>query len=60
MKNRRTEMRTKGQPQKILSGRRIPLPEEFMEKYKIKEGDYVLLQEEKGRLSVVPAYVTPK
>lgn len=60
MKNRKSGMRSKGQPQKILSGRRIPLPEEFMEKHNIHEGDIVLLQEEKGKLSVVPANVTPK
>ena len=46
--------------QRIMSGRRISLPEWFMEENKLKVGDWVLVQEVGNSLRIVPAVVVPK
>lgn len=46
--------------QKVLSGKRVSLPESFYNKYDIGEGDIVILEEDKGSLRITPANVVPK
>lgn len=60
MKNYKRALKSTETPQKILSGRRIPIPEGFMKKYSIREGDFVVLKEESGKLSILPAEVKIK
>lgn len=45
---------------KILSGNRISLPNEFMEFWKLKEGDLVGLSEIEEKVVVIPVEVKPK
>jgi len=47
------------QPMKVLSANRIRLPDTFTEKFNIKEGDIVLVDEVKGCLMVIPSEVKP-
>ena len=53
-------MNQKQTVQKIMSGRRISLPEWFMEENSLKEGDWVLVQEVGNSLRIVPAVIVPK
>lgn len=43
--------------QKVLSGRRVSIPDSFSKKYGINEGDIVILEEDKGGLRIIPADV---
>ena len=60
MKNENRAMKATEIPQKVLSGRRIPIPEKFMKEHSIKEGDIVVLKHEAGKLSILPAQITIK
>lgn len=46
--------------QKVLSGRRISIPESYAKEFGINEGDFVIVQLNGKRLEVVPAEVTEK
>lgn len=48
------------QVQKILSGRRISLSEEWMKENDLKVGDWVIVREFKNGLEIIPAIITPK
>lgn len=45
---------------KIISGNRITLPKEFMEFWKLKEGDIVGFYETKEKVTIIPLEVRPK
>lgn len=48
-------------PQKVIDGNRITLPQDFVKKYGIKEGGFVLVEETKdGNLLIKPAKVVPQ
>ena len=54
-------MTVKDTPQKVLAGRRVALPQEFMAKFSINEGDIILVrQDEKGIVQIIPAEVKAK
>jgi bifunctional DNA-binding transcriptional regulator/antitoxin component of YhaV-PrlF toxin-antitoxin module len=46
--------------QKVLSGRRVSIPDELSKKYGIREGDIVILKESSNGITIVPAEVVPK
>jgi hypothetical protein len=54
------KLKQKQTVQRIMSGRRISLPEWFMEENKLKVGDWVLIQEVGKALRIVPAVIIPK
>ena len=43
-----------------MSGRRVSIPEKLSEKYGIKEGDIVILEDSKNGITIVPAQVIPR
>lgn len=45
----------KSQPQKILRGIRISIPKEWLDKHKLKTGDYVIVDYSNKQLKVTPA-----
>jgi len=47
-------------PQKVLDGNRITLPYDFVTKYQVKEGAFVLVEETKDGLLIKPAKVVPQ
>ena len=47
-------------PQKVLGSNRITLPDSFINKWQIKEGDYVLVDVLAKGLVVLPADFKPK
>ena len=49
-----------GVPVKILTGRRITIPQDIFEELNLKEGDWVLLESKDNRLYVHPAEVVPR
>ena len=53
-------MNQKQTVQRIMSGRRISLPEWFMEENNLKVGDWILVQEVGNSLRIVPAVIIPK
>ena len=54
-------MSIKETPQKILAGRRVALPIEFLERNKMSEGDIVLVrQDDDGKVVIIPAEVKEK
>jgi len=46
--------------QKILAGRRIAIPKEMFEQCHLKDGEIVLVEQEDGRIIIIPAEVKPK
>ncbi|MEM2159743.1 MAG: AbrB/MazE/SpoVT family DNA-binding domain-containing protein [Candidatus Nitrosotenuis sp.] len=48
------------QPQRILSGKRISIPEAVLKKWHVDEGDFVLVKETKDGLVIVPAQISEK
>ena len=46
--------------QKVLSGMRISIPESYTKKWRIHEGDLVILVEKGGCLRIIPADVVEK
>ena len=46
--------------QKVLSGRRISLPENLCKKYNIREGDFVIVHEDEDGIKIIPADVIPR
>jgi len=48
------------QPQKILAGKRVSIPEPILKKWHLKEGDFVLVKETKNGLTIVPAEFNEK
>jgi hypothetical protein len=54
-------MSIKETPQKILAGRRVALPTEFLEKNKMNEGEIVLVRlDDDGTVVIIPAEVRRK
>jgi len=53
-------MNQKQTVKRIMSGRRISLPQWFMEENNLKVGDWVLVQEVGNSLRIVSAVVVPK
>lgn len=47
-------------PQKILSAGRITLPESFLSRWKLKEGDIILVDELASGLVVLPSDIKPR
>lgn len=47
---------------KILSGRRIAIPEDWLEKVNLRQGDWIGLEEDpfSKRLDVIPLDIKPK
>ena len=45
--------------QKVLSGRRVAIPDNLSKKYGIKEGDVVIIEDSNG-IRIIPADVTPR
>lgn len=45
---------------KILRERRIAIPKELMKKYNLKDGCFVLFEEEVNGFKIIPAVVVPK
>lgn len=45
--------------QKVLSGRRISIPDSLSKKYGIKEGDLVIIEDDKG-IRIIPADVVKR
>lgn len=45
---------------KILSGNRIALPNDFLKHNKLAKGDYVIVDSSDGRLIIRPAEIKPK
>ena len=46
--------------QKILAGRRIAIPKEMFEQCHLKDGEIVLVEQEDGKIIIIPAEVKPK
>jgi len=46
--------------QKVLSGKRITIPAEVLEKLGINEGDYVIIEWEDENFRIIPAEVRPR
>ncbi len=46
---------TTKQPQRILAGKRVSIPESILKKWNLREGDYVLVKETSSGLVIVPA-----
>ena len=46
--------------QKILAGRRIAIPKEMFEQCHLKDGEIVLVEQENGKIIIIPAEVKPK
>ncbi|MGI0022800.1 MAG: hypothetical protein ACRD9Q_08075 [Nitrososphaeraceae archaeon] len=46
--------------QKIMSGRRISLSDEWMEENNMKVGDWVIIKPIKNGIEVIPAMIIPK
>ena len=47
--------------QKVLSGFRITLPNDFRKALKVKEGDFIIVESHEGSsLRIIPADVTPR
>lgn len=53
-------MQTNKVVQRVLSGRRISIPEVYAKKCGINEGDFVIVEMSGSRLQVVPAEVSEK
>jgi bifunctional DNA-binding transcriptional regulator/antitoxin component of YhaV-PrlF toxin-antitoxin module len=51
---------TNGYPLKILMGERITLPKELMREFKLKVGDWVLVDSTGDHMEIVPAEVVPR
>ena len=49
-----------GIPLKILAGERITIPKEFMKEFKLKVGDWILIDSTGDHLEIVPAEVIPR
>ncbi|MDN5847252.1 MAG: AbrB/MazE/SpoVT family DNA-binding domain-containing protein [Candidatus Nitrosocosmicus sp.] len=45
--------------QKVLSGRRISLPDQLTKKYGIKEGDFVIVEDDDG-IKITPAQIVKR
>jgi bifunctional DNA-binding transcriptional regulator/antitoxin component of YhaV-PrlF toxin-antitoxin module len=43
--------------QKVLSGKKVSIPDSFSKKYRINKGDIVILEEDRGSLRIIPADV---
>lgn len=48
------------QPQRILSGKRVSIPEAVLKKWHVVEGDFVIVKETKEGLVIVPAIIREK
>ena len=52
--------------QKVLSGRRVTIPESLAKKHNIKEGDIVMISEEKNfssgihAITIIPCDIVPR
>jgi len=46
--------------QKVLSGRRISIPDTLSKKYGIREGDVVIIEDSTNGIRIVPADVVPR
>lgn len=55
-------MINKSIPAKVMSGRRITLPEDWCEQENIKEGNLVLIQfiKDSQSITVIPAEIKPR
>jgi AbrB family looped-hinge helix DNA binding protein len=43
--------------QRVLSGRRVSLPESLVKKFGIKEGDIVIVEEDRDSIRIMPAEI---
>lgn len=48
------------QPQKILAGKRVSIPEAVLKKWHLDEGDFVIVKETEKGLYIVPAEISEK
>jgi bifunctional DNA-binding transcriptional regulator/antitoxin component of YhaV-PrlF toxin-antitoxin module len=46
--------------QRVLSGRRISIPESYAKKHGVNEGDFIIVEENNGKLNIIPAEVKAK
>lgn len=48
------------QPQKILRGDRVTIPQEILQKKHLKAGDYVIVEETNKGIHIIPARIIPR
>ena len=48
------------QPQRILAGKRVSIPEELLKKWNMQEGDFVLVEETDAGITIAPAEISKK